>query len=259
MTFARSCPGTQAIREPTPEYIKCPNCGEEVEVWSHELYYPCPNCGTKVFREQRPSCIDWCSYAKECIGPQFYETLRTSTTNEPTGSGKPGLLGVLFTEHTEALKQMGLMRAAVLCLKAGEKASGSPPRERALSSLNMVLQFLDKDLRKHFQREEESLFPALERHISQEGGPVQVLLKEHAELWRWVEQLKNAAQRLPADVTKPGTATVDEVYQSANHLAKLLQEHIARENTSLLPIAESLLTKEELIQTPVCSAPVSIS
>ncbi len=65
MTLAKSCPGSRAVREPTPEYISCPNCGDEVEVWTHEVSRACSKCGTRVFREQRPSCIDWCPYAEQ--------------------------------------------------------------------------------------------------------------------------------------------------------------------------------------------------
>lgn len=70
------CPGSKAIKEPTPEYIPCPNCGNEVEVWTHELMYPCDKCGTPVFREQGPSCIDWCPFAEECVGPERYRRLK---------------------------------------------------------------------------------------------------------------------------------------------------------------------------------------
>lgn len=71
----RHCPGSRAVREPTPEYIKCPNCGEDAEVWTHELSHPCQNCGTPVYRNSGPSCLEWCSHAKECVGPEIYEKL----------------------------------------------------------------------------------------------------------------------------------------------------------------------------------------
>jgi DNA-directed RNA polymerase subunit RPC12/RpoP len=70
------CPGARRIREPSPEYYTCPNCGAEVEVWSHELFYPCDNCKTPVFREKKASCIDWCQYAKECVGEETYNRLK---------------------------------------------------------------------------------------------------------------------------------------------------------------------------------------
>lgn len=75
MYAEKFCPGSRKIREPLPEYYSCPNCGEEVEVWTHELMYPCPKCGTPVFREHEPSCIDRCPQAKECVGVETFERL----------------------------------------------------------------------------------------------------------------------------------------------------------------------------------------
>lgn len=67
------CPGSQKFREPQPESIKCPNCGGEVEIWSDEIQVICPNCNNKILRPQEgASCLDWCKYAKECVGDETY-------------------------------------------------------------------------------------------------------------------------------------------------------------------------------------------
>ena len=69
------CPGAAKIRTPIPAYKKCPDCGEEVEIWSDELKVKCTKCGATVFKEDTPSCIEWCRYAKECIGEEKYNKL----------------------------------------------------------------------------------------------------------------------------------------------------------------------------------------
>lgn len=66
------CPGSQRFKQPTPEYIKCPSCGEEVEVWTDEVQAACPKCKTRVARQESSNCLDWCKYAKECVGEQKY-------------------------------------------------------------------------------------------------------------------------------------------------------------------------------------------
>lgn len=66
------CPGSKNIKRPTPENIKCPSCGEEVEIWSDEAKTKCPKCKTIVFRKEEQSCLNWCEYAKECIGEKKY-------------------------------------------------------------------------------------------------------------------------------------------------------------------------------------------
>jgi len=66
------CPGSQRFKEPTPEYIKCKSCGEEVEVWTDEVQATCPKCRASVTRQESSNCLDWCKYAKECVGEQKY-------------------------------------------------------------------------------------------------------------------------------------------------------------------------------------------
>lgn len=69
------CPGSRDINRPKPLYLKCPNCGNEVEIWTDEFKATCENCKEDVFREEAPSCIEWCKEAKECIGEEKYNQL----------------------------------------------------------------------------------------------------------------------------------------------------------------------------------------
>jgi endogenous inhibitor of DNA gyrase (YacG/DUF329 family) len=47
-----------------------------VEIFSDEIRVKCPKCGEKVYREQVPSCIDWCAKARECLGEERWKELR---------------------------------------------------------------------------------------------------------------------------------------------------------------------------------------
>lgn len=67
------CPGSSALREPKPEEIPCPKCGEQVEIWSDEIRGECPKCGHVVIREGNVSCIEWCAMARECVGSEVFE------------------------------------------------------------------------------------------------------------------------------------------------------------------------------------------
>lgn len=68
------CPGSKDIRQPQPEYIKCIFCGNEVEMWTDEMKTACPSCKRPVLRQQQgASCLEWCKYAKECVGDQAYD------------------------------------------------------------------------------------------------------------------------------------------------------------------------------------------
>lgn len=70
------CPGSDFIRDPQPESVKCSSCGKEVDIWSDEEEVACPSCGGMVFREIPPSCLEWCAHARECIGPERYDHLK---------------------------------------------------------------------------------------------------------------------------------------------------------------------------------------
>jgi len=67
------CPGSQKFKKPQPENIKCHYCGEEVEIWTDEAEAKCTKCGRTISREKGQSCLDWCKYAKACVGDEIYE------------------------------------------------------------------------------------------------------------------------------------------------------------------------------------------
>lgn len=70
------CPG-QDDRNLKVEVIKCPDCGYRLEIFSDEVKVSCPKCKNLVCRERLPSCIDWCKYARECIGEEKYKQLHS--------------------------------------------------------------------------------------------------------------------------------------------------------------------------------------
>ena len=61
------CPGRDS-RNLKIEIIACGNCGYRIEIFSDEIKVKCPKCKTLVCRVRLPSCVDWCSAARECIG-----------------------------------------------------------------------------------------------------------------------------------------------------------------------------------------------
>lgn len=67
------CPGSQAFSQPHPENIKCSHCSADVEIWSDEVRATCPGCKKTVTREQEMGCLEWCKYAKECVGEDRYK------------------------------------------------------------------------------------------------------------------------------------------------------------------------------------------
>ncbi len=78
-----TCPGSKLFKQVQPEYITCPHCEHEIEMWTDELVIRCPNCHLPVRRDRGASCIDWCPFAQECIGAQKYAQLKRAES-EPT-------------------------------------------------------------------------------------------------------------------------------------------------------------------------------
>lgn len=239
------CPGSKGLREPTPENVKCPQCGYEVEIWTHELMRHCPECNTPVMRPQKASCIDWCSFAKECVGPQLYAKLKPS--KEAIQGSSP--VQILTHQHDEAIKRLGILKGATLCLRAGSRSPDSGMNQTiglAIKNVNETISFFDSELRDHFQKEEEGLFPPLENRIDKGSSPIAQMLAEHQEMWQKVAEFKKAAGDLPNGGTGITPKAADDVERAASELIRLLRAHIEKENTILFPLATANLTPDEM-------------
>ncbi len=68
------CPGQDTRWRTVDEYV-CANCGHKEEIWSDELKARCSECGSWVYKEQVPSCVNWCSAARECLGEERWKRL----------------------------------------------------------------------------------------------------------------------------------------------------------------------------------------
>jgi ribosomal protein S27AE len=79
------CPGAANLRTPTLTLKRCPQCGEEIEIFSNEVSAACGKCGLIVYNDQA-SCIRWCRYAGECVGPEIVRKFREAE-KERKGAG----------------------------------------------------------------------------------------------------------------------------------------------------------------------------
>ncbi|HDR74232.1 MAG TPA: hypothetical protein ENN85_10060 [Methanoculleus sp.] len=72
--FSR-CPGAANLRTPTLTIKTCPQCGAEVEIFSNDIAVTCGTCGFVIYNDVN-SCIKWCRYAEQCVGPELYTKLK---------------------------------------------------------------------------------------------------------------------------------------------------------------------------------------
>lgn len=52
----------------------CPNCGNIIELFSVDTEVACDKCGFVAYNDTL-SCVQWCQYAKQCVGEEMYEAM----------------------------------------------------------------------------------------------------------------------------------------------------------------------------------------
>ena len=146
-------------------------------------------------------------------------------------------LQMLMDEHKIALKQLDILDRAAEEIR--EKGFSVPVWEK----LSHATQFIADDIRAHNQREEDFLFPELEKSLPP-GGPVEVMRAEHRQLWEGYGQLTDTTAQIR--VNPEDNRIKDELAKSARFITDLLSNHIYKEDNILFPMARRVLTNEQL-------------
>ena len=58
-------------RTPTIHEKICPQCGNVIEIFSIDTEVSCDRCGFVAYNDSL-SCVQWCNYAKQCVGEEMY-------------------------------------------------------------------------------------------------------------------------------------------------------------------------------------------
>ncbi|MEK7154476.1 MAG: hemerythrin domain-containing protein [Patescibacteria group bacterium] len=99
------------------------------------------------------------------------------------------------------------------------------------------LRFTEIFAEPHHQKEEQVLFPALERKgIPNEGGPIGMMLMEHTAKRDYLAKMREAIKENNENKLKENTQA----------MISLLRDHIYKEENILYPCAQDALTEEEL-------------
>lgn len=134
-------------------------------------------------------------------------------------------INMLREEHEVILRVLALLERFGQRLEAGD-----PVDRGGLAWLReFFTTFAD---RCHHGKEEQHLFPVLERHgIPRDGGPLGVMLHEHEEGRAFLRAMARGSDR--------------QATQAIRGYAALLRAHIDKENGVLFPLAEHVLTEGE--------------
>jgi len=105
------------------------------------------------------------------------------------------------------------------------------------AKIKAFLHFTETFAEPHHQKEEQVLFPALEKKgIPNEGGPIGMMLLEHSTKRDYLTKMREAIKENDEDKLKENTRA----------MISLLRDHIYKENNILYPCVQDVLTKEEL-------------
>ena len=68
-------------RTPTIHEKICPQCGSIIELFSIDTEVACDNCGFVAYNDTL-SCVQWCQYAKKCVGEEMYNHMMEIAENQ---------------------------------------------------------------------------------------------------------------------------------------------------------------------------------
>jgi hemerythrin-like domain-containing protein len=140
----------------------------------------------------------------------------------------------LRSEHSGILRMLQILET--IC-NTRITAEGFPA-----DHLREIMEFLKVFVDQcHHGKEEDFLFPELERAgVQREGGPIGVLLDEHEQGRRLVQEMSTALQSIresrqhdPSSLLQPARGYID-----------LLRQHIDKENNQLFITAEQRLSSK---------------
>ncbi|OGV98363.1 MAG: hypothetical protein A3I04_06930 [Nitrospinae bacterium RIFCSPLOWO2_02_FULL_39_110] len=141
---------------------------------------------------------------------------------------------ILSNDHKLVLTKLNVMEQSINDIK-------SPGAKKILADLK---EFFEKDVKLHFVKEEEALFPEIEKFIPRDAGPVGVMLMEHEDLYKYEGNFfKGVALWLKDDNNMEAIKLIKE---NGRSYINLLREHIYKEDNMLFMMADMHLEDSQI-------------
>jgi hemerythrin-like domain-containing protein len=141
----------------------------------------------------------------------------------------------LKEEHQVILRMIKVLLVASDKLEKGETVSVDVFKK----AVDFVRTFAD---RCHHAKEEDTLFPVLERRgILRHRGPIAVMLMEHEQGRLFVKGLNQAVEKYE----KGDKAAKNAIVENARGYADLLDQHIYKEDNILYPMGDKVLSEAD--------------
>ncbi len=149
-----------------------------------------------------------------------------------TGQKKP--TEILREEHEQVLQK----------LEALEEVISHLDRKEAISAkLEDLASFFKTDFWVHFTKEEEALFPEIEKFIPRDGGPIGMMLIEHEDLRNTNKEFQRAVDEYLGDSDSAEIKRMIQEYGS--HFIGVLRQHIDKEDNILFMMADMHLDQTQ--------------
>jgi hemerythrin-like domain-containing protein len=116
--------------------------------------------------------------------------------------------------------------------------------DAAKQALGDISDYLARDLILHIQKEDQGLFPVLERYLPRAQGPIAVMLHEHEEIAQTQRDLRQGIAELEQHPSTGGSAAA-QIRDHGRWLIQELRSHLYKEERILFPFAEGRLSEEE--------------
>ena len=144
-------------------------------------------------------------------------------------------LEILTRAHDEGMDQLGVLENAAESIRA----NGFSPE--AFEQIAETIRWMNTEVRKHTQIEEQVLFPVVQRHVK---GLAEQMRGEHRDLWNAFSELLTYVREVE-EGKRHGSSIMDVVRVSFDIIDQM-RNHIKRENTILFPAARQLFSEKEL-------------
>lgn len=141
------------------------------------------------------------------------------------GELKP--LDVLREDHKVVLKKLDVMDGAIRNLDSNPAS---------LQALKDLIPFFTGEVVVHFAKEEEAVFPEIEKFIPREGGPTGMMLIEHEDLNNAKANFIKGVEGLTANANSQDAKKL--ITDNGGHFVSLLRDHIYKEDNILFMMAE---------------------
>ena len=170
----------------------------------------------------------------EVLKKMSLEVFRDSIQNQKSIAPKGHPVYTLMAEHALIMEYVSELESLVASISSGERE----PRPEFLERIRQLIGFL-VDTETHYLREENALFPMIEKHGL--TGPTAAMWSEHQDIHVIEKRIFELNSQSDSNLIK----SLGKLSEPTIELVNLLASHFNKENSILFPASLRLLKEAE--------------